>query len=154
VDAFLKTLGLEPLDIYLIPACAFLFLLFWKTMARLVFNPMLDLIAERERATVGAQEIARDAIEQATRLEAQYEEILNQARVEGMRQKFELLEAARKESEGIIGTKEKEAAQQLESERAETAKTVNRARSAAQSELSQLADDIARRLVEPTQRTG
>ena len=122
-------------------------------MARLVFNPMLDLIEERERATVGAQEVARDATEQAARLEAQYEEVLTQARVAGMRQKFAVLEQARKESETIVTAKEKEAAQQLELERAETTKTVERARTAAQSELTQLADEIVRRVVEPNQRT-
>ena len=122
-------------------------------MARLVFNPMLDLIEERERATVGAQEVARDAIEQATRLEVQYEELLNQSRIEAMRHKFELLETSRKESDAIISAKEKEAAQQLGVERAETEKTVARARAAAQSELTQMADEIARRVIEPSGRS-
>lgn len=122
-------------------------------MARLVFDPMLDLIAERERATVGAQEVARDSNEQAARIEAQYEAALNQARVEGMRQKFAVLEAARKQSDAIISSSERDAAQQLEGERGETATIVERARSAAQSELAQLANEIARRLIEPSGRT-
>lgn len=122
-------------------------------MAKLVFNPMLDLIAERERATVGAQETARDATEEAARLEAQYEAALTDARVEGMRKKFAIIDAARKDADAIIASSENDANEQLAQARAEITSTVERARQAAESEMSQLADEIVRRVVEPSERT-
>jgi F0F1-type ATP synthase membrane subunit b/b' len=93
---------LSHVDLYIIPISGLAFFLFWRAIDKFLFAPTISLIEEREMLTAGAEVSAANAKEQTVALEAEYEEKLTAARIEGMQLKSKVLSAARSEAQKLI----------------------------------------------------
>lgn len=91
-------------DLFMIPIGAAGFVLFWRLLDKTLFVPVIKVIEERESLTSGAEVSAASAKSQTAELEAEYEEKLTAARIEGMQIKARTLGEARRESQQIIDT--------------------------------------------------
>jgi len=120
-----------------------LFVVLWLILKRLLFQPYLKLLQERERKTSGAELDSSELEHEAARLRAQYEETIAQARTAGYAAKEEILQRARSEREKVIAAARAEAAQILDRVRREIATAVAEERRIATAEAAALAREMA-----------
>ena len=120
-----------------------LFVISWLFLKKILFQPYLKLLEERERKTTGAQHDSTDLEREGARLRAQYEEKIAQAQAAAQAAKEEILQSGRLEREKILGEARAEAAQILERVRQEIAAAVGEERRRAATEASALAAEMA-----------
>ena len=120
-----------------------LFVISWLFLKKILFQPYLKLLEERERKTTGAQHDSTDLEREGARLRAQYEEKIAQAQAAAQAAKEEILQSGRLEREKILGEARAEAAQILERVRQEIAAAVGEERRRAAAEASALAAEMA-----------
>lgn len=120
-----------------------LFVISWLFLKKILFQPYLKLLEERERKTTGAQHDSTDLEREGARLRAQYEEKIAQAQAAAQAAKEEILQSGRLEREKILGEARAEAAQILEHVRQEIAAAVGEERRRAAAEASALAAEMA-----------
>jgi len=129
-------------------------LLFYFILRALFFKPLLQVMAERDARTAGAQKAAEAAQAAAADKVKQYQEALKQARgqvyaeQEAARKKLlderaAQLKDARSKAAGEVGAAKERVAGELAAAEGEVAATV-----------AQLAAEIARRMLRPVQRPG
>ncbi len=131
--------------------CAPVFYLYTVIAGRVLFKPYLDLYEERERSTTGAEGNARGALEEAAKLEAQYQDAFTDAQVETMRVKMDKLAQARKEASRIVSTAENDAHAKIVAARAENDKRAEQIRSDLKSDVEKISDEIVSRLKKPVE---
>lgn len=124
-----------------------LFLVLWVILNKLLFQPYLHLLAERERKTSGAEHDSTDLEFEGARLKAQYEESIARARAEGYAAKDLILLEARQQREKILSRAREEAAQALEQTRMEVAAAMERERRLAATEVTVLAGEMVTRVL-------
>jgi F-type H+-transporting ATPase subunit b len=124
-------------------------LLFYFILRALFFKPLLQVMAERDARTVGAQKAAEAAQATATEKVKQYQEALKQARG----QVYAEQEAARKKLLDERAAQLKEARGKASAQVAAAKERVNAeltdARRDVESTVGQLAAEIARRILQP-----
>ena len=129
-------------------------LLFYIILRAIFFKPLLQVMAERDSRTVGAQKAAEAAQAAAADKVKQYQEALNQARG----QVYAEQEATRKKllDERAAHLKEARAAAAAEVSAAKNrvAGELNAARQDIQASVAQLAAEIARRILQAPPRPG
>lgn len=121
-----------------------IFLVLWALMSRLVFRPVLALLAERRARTEGAMAEAQAARREIERLRAEEKAGLDEARAAAQRELEQLRRAAEAEGQEVI---EKARA---ESERilAEARERVAAGAAEARRTLARDVEEIARRVVD------
>jgi F-type H+-transporting ATPase subunit b len=129
-------------------------LAFYLIMRTLFFEPLLAVMAERQARTVGARKAAADAEAAAAEKEKLYQEALKKARV----QVYSEHEAARKKLLDERSARVKEARTKEASRVAEGKEQISKELAAALKELNasvtQLAMEIARRVLQMPPRSG
>lgn len=120
-----------------------LFVLLWLILNRVLFQPYLKLLDERERRTSGAQHDSTELEHEGARLRAQYEEKIAQAQSVAAVAREGILQVAREEREKILGQARQEAEQTLAQRRQEIASALVSERRLAAAEAATLAADIA-----------
>ena len=129
-------------------------LLFYFILRALFFKPMLQVMAERDARTVGAQRAAEAAQAAAAEKVKQYKEALREARgqvyaeQEGARKKLlderaAQLKEARSKAAGEVGAAKRRVAGELAAERRDVEATVG-----------ELAAEIAQRILQAPPRPG
>jgi len=117
----------------------FLFLFLWVVLNKVLFQPYLNLLVERERKTTGAEHDSGDLEHEAVRLKAQYEEKITQAQAAGYGAKDAIVQDGRQQREKILGQARGEAAGTLERVRNEVASALEQERRLAAAEVSNVA---------------
>ena len=129
-------------------------LLFYFILRAIFFKPLLEVMAERDSRTVGAQKAAEAAQAAAAEKVKQYQDALKQARG----QVYAEQEAARKKllDERAARLKEARAAAAVEVSAAKNrvAGELNAARQDIQATVAQLSAEIARRILQVPPRPG
>jgi F-type H+-transporting ATPase subunit b len=116
-----------------------LFVALWVILDKLLFQPYLHLLDERERKTTGAEHDSSDLEHQGARLKAQYEEKIAQAQAAGYAAKDTIVQDGRQQREKILSQARDEAAGTLERVRNEVASALEQERRLAVAEVSNVA---------------
>jgi F-type H+-transporting ATPase subunit b len=124
-----------------------LFLVLWLILNKLLFQPYLHLLEERERKTSGAQHDSTDLEIEGARLTAQYEERIAQAQAAGYAAKDAILQEGRQQREKILSQARQEAALTLERTRSEVAAAMERERGLAAAEIAAVAGEMAAKVL-------
>jgi F-type H+-transporting ATPase subunit b len=124
-----------------------LFLVLWLILNKLLFQPYLHLLDERERKTSGAQHDSTDLEFEGARLKAQYEESIAQAQAAGYAAKDAILQEARQQREKILNQARQEAALTLERTRSEVMAAMERERGLAAAEVAAVAGEMVAKVL-------
>jgi F0F1-type ATP synthase membrane subunit b/b' len=133
MEEILATFDLVPIDAVMILVGAALFIVFWRTFGTLVVQPLANVVAERERMTIGADDRATVIRQEAHELHERFESLVTDARVSALKKKFDALAAAKAEGNRRISLAQKTADHTIES-----------AKKAAQARLHELRSQVAR----------
>ena len=114
---------------------------------RLVFRPVLKVVAHREQAVSSARVLAERAAEEARRASAEFERKTRDARAELHREMEEMRRAALEERTTLVGDTRREADQALATARASLAADVERARTRLEADAESLAAEATQRIL-------
>ena len=124
-----------------------LFIVLWLIVNKVLFQPYLQLLDERERRTTGAQHDSTELEQEGARLRAQYEEKITQAQSVAAAERERVLLSAREQREKILGQARQEAEQALAERRREIATALVSERRLAAAEAATIAADIASKVL-------
>jgi F0F1-type ATP synthase membrane subunit b/b' len=146
--SFLTTFSLDPLDPPMIIVMALLFTAFWKMlMARMVFLPGMQVLTDREEATVGLIEKAEGLAAEAASLQGRLAERLSQVRAEALARKAAELSRARDEAAQLLAGAEAQANELSDRSAVQTEQEVSAARERLAGEMGALSSAIVQRAV-------
>jgi len=123
------------------------FLLLWFLLAKLLFNPFVALLEERERRTEGAREEARTLRSEVDRLREEYEKGIARARDEGGRVKEAIIQQAREEREQLLSRARGEAARLMAEVRGEVEAEMARQGALVEREARTIAREMAEKVL-------
>jgi F-type H+-transporting ATPase subunit b len=124
-----------------------LFVILWLILTKVLFQPYLKLLDERERRTTGAQHDSTELEHEGARLRAQHEEKIAQAQSLAAGERERILQAARQEREKILAQARQEAEQTLARRRQEIATALETERRLAAAEASIIWAEIASKVL-------
>ena len=124
-----------------------LFVILWLILKKVLFQPYLNLLDERERKTTGAQHDSAELEHEGARLRAQYEEKIAQAQSVAAVERERILQGAREEREKILVKARQEAGQTLSLRRQEIATALEAERRQAAAEAATIAAEIASKVL-------
>ena len=124
-----------------------LFLVLWIVLRRVLFQPYLQLLEERERKTTGAQQESTDLEHEGAQLRAQYEEKIAQAQAAAFAAKETILQEGRRERERVLSQARDEAMAMLDGVRREVESQLQRERQLAVDEASSVAQEMVRKIL-------
>jgi F-type H+-transporting ATPase subunit b len=119
-----------------------LFIVLGLILNKILFQPYLRLLEERERRTIGAEHDSADLEHEGARLRAQYEEKIAQAQTAAYAAKDAILQEARQQREKILGQARAEAASKLEQARREIALALEKEKALAAAETTTVAGEM------------
>ena len=119
-----------------------LFLVLWLILKKILFQPYLRLLEERERSTTGAEHDSAELEHEAARLRAQYQDKIAQAQAAGYTAKESIVQDGRRQHEGILRQAREEATNALEAVRREIAMALEREMQVANAEAAAVADEM------------
>jgi F-type H+-transporting ATPase subunit b len=133
---------------------ALIVLAFYLILRSLFFKPLLQIMAERDARTAGAQKAAETAQAAAGEKVKQYQDALRQARA----QVYAEQDAARKklldERAALLKAARARAAEEVKAAKERVAKELAAARRDVEATVAQLSAEIARRLLQIPPRPG
>jgi len=124
-----------------------LFVLLWLILDKLLFQPYLRLLAEREHKTTGAQHDSVDLEHEGAKLKSQFDEKMAQGQAAGYAAKEAIIHEARQQRERILAQAREEAARNLEQIRQEVAAALEREKHVAAAEVSSVAADMVNKIL-------
>jgi len=124
-----------------------LFVLLWVILNKLLFQPYLKLLADRESRTIGAQHDSSDLEQEGARLKAQYDEKIAQAQAAGYASKDAILQDGRQQREKILHQAHEDATGTLERVRHEVATAMEQERHAAAAAAVSVAGAMASKVL-------
>ena len=124
-----------------------LFLILWVILNKILFQPYLRLLDEREKKTAGAQHDSADLEQEGARLKARYEEKIAQAQADGYTAKEAILQQARQQRERVLNQAREEAMGMLEGVRREVESQIRKERQFAAAEVRTIAQEMASKVL-------
>jgi len=124
-----------------------LFVVLWLILNKLLFQPYLRLLEEREQKTTGAQHDSVDLEHEGAKLKAQYDEKMAQGQAAGYAAKEAINQDARQQREKILGQARDEATRSLEQVRQEVATAMEQEKRLAAAEVSAVASDMVNKVL-------
>jgi F-type H+-transporting ATPase subunit b len=124
-----------------------LFVVLFLILNKILFQPYLHLLEERERKTTGAQHDSADLEHEGARLRAQYEEKIAQAEAAGYAAKEAILQEGRQQRERILSQAREEAAHILEGVRRELATAMEHEKPLAAAEAAVVAGEMVSKVI-------
>jgi len=124
-----------------------LFVVLWLILNKLLFQPYLRLLEEREQKTTGAQHDSVDLEHEGAKLKAQFDEKMAQGQAAGYAAKDAINQDARQQREKILGQARDEAARALEQVRQEVAIAMEQEKRLAAAEVSVVASDMVNKVL-------
>jgi len=123
------------------------FLVFWFLLTKLLFEPFVGLLEERERRTEGVKAEAAALREEGERLLKEYEYAIAKARDEGRAAKEKIVQEGRQARERLLAQAREDASRTLEAVRAEIEKELQRGREIAAGEAQAIAQQMAEKII-------
>lgn len=124
-----------------------LFVALWLILNKILFQPYLQLLEERERRTIGAEHDSADLEHEGARLRAQYEEKIAQAQTAAYAAKDAILQEARQQREKILGEARAAAASKLEQARREISLALEKEKALAAAEAATVAGEMVSKVL-------
>jgi F-type H+-transporting ATPase subunit b len=124
-----------------------LFVILWVILNKILFQPYLRLLEEREKKTTGAQHDSIDLEHEGARLKAQYEEKIAIAQAAGYAAKDAILQDARQQREKALTQARDEAAGTLEQVRRDIAAAMEQEKRMAAAEVVAVAGDMVSKVL-------
>jgi len=124
-----------------------LFVALWLILNKILFQPYLRLLEERERRTIGAEHDSADLEHEGARLRAQYEEKITQAQTAAYAAKDAILQEARQQREKILGEARAAAASKLEQARREISLALEKEKALAAAEAAAVAGEMVSKVL-------
>jgi F-type H+-transporting ATPase subunit b len=124
-----------------------LFVVLFLILNKILFQPYLHLLEEREGKTTGAQHDSADLEHEGARLRAQYEEKIAQAEAAGYAAKEAILQDGRQQRERILSQAREEAATILEGVRRELATAMEHEKPLAAAEAAVVAGEMVSKVI-------
>ena len=124
-----------------------LFVVLWLILNKILFQPYLRLLEQRERRTTGAEHDSADLEYEGSRLRAQYEERISQAQIAGYAAKEAIVQEGRQQREKRLAEARQEAASHLERVRREVALALERDRQLAALEAKAVAGEMVSKVL-------
>jgi F0F1-type ATP synthase membrane subunit b/b' len=144
--AFAAALNLEP-SLPLVAANVVVFLLLVYPTNRFVLQPLVRVLAERERRTSGARAQAARDLEAGVGLQQELEALLRAARERAQARHAGIAAATQEETGRVLARAREEAQAEIDSVRGAIAGELESARAALQAETGALAHEIATKLL-------
>lgn len=124
-----------------------LFVILWLILNKLLFQPYLRLLDDREHRTIGAQHDSVDLENEGANLKAQYDEKMARGQAAGYAAKDAIAQDARQQREKILGQARDEAARSLEQVRLEIAAAMEQEKKLAATEVGVVAADMVNKVL-------
>lgn len=124
-----------------------LFVVLWLILNKVLFQPYLHLLDERERKTTGAQHDSAELEHEGAKLKVQYEERIAEAQAAGYAAKDAIVQDARQQREKILGQAREETANALNRLRQEVAAAMEQEKRLAASEVSIVAVEMVSKVL-------
>jgi F0F1-type ATP synthase membrane subunit b/b' len=125
----------------------FLLILLWIFFKKVLFDPLQDVMAERDAATKGAVESAKQALSLAEAKTAEYEVALRAARGEILRAQDAERQKLRQRQSELVAEARELGARQVETARKAIAAEADAARQSLRGEVERLAGEIMETVV-------
>jgi F-type H+-transporting ATPase subunit b len=124
-----------------------LFLVLWLIVSKVLFQPYMALLEEREQKTIGADDSAYHLEHEAERLRGQYEEAIANATAAGNATKEAIVQQARQQREALLSSAREEAAGILDRVRQEVQIQLAQERELAIREADAVAHDMVSKIL-------
>ena len=124
-----------------------LFVLLWLILDKLLFQPYLRLLDEREHKTTGAQHDSVDLEHEGAKLKSQFDEKMAQGQAAGYAAKEAINQDARQQREKILGQARDEAGRSLEQVRQQVAAAMEQEKRLVAAEVSVVAVDMVNKVL-------
>jgi F-type H+-transporting ATPase subunit b len=124
-----------------------LFVILWVVLTKLLFQPYVSLLEERERKTEGAQEESFVLEEEGERLRVLYEEGVAKARAAGAAVREQILQEVRQQREQLLSRAREQALEGLERVRLEIRNQLSREREIATREAEIIAQGMVEKVL-------
>jgi F-type H+-transporting ATPase subunit b len=124
-----------------------LFLVLWLIVSKVLFQPYMALLEEREQKTTGADDSAYHLEHEAERLRAQYEEAIANATAAANATKEAIVQQARQQREALLSSAREEAAGVLDRVRQEVQSQLAQERELAIREADAVAHDMVSKIL-------
>ena len=124
-----------------------LFVVLWLILNKILFQPYLRLLEQREHRTTGAEHDSAELEHEGSRLRAQYEEQISQAQIAGYAAKEVIVQDGRQQREKILAQARQEAASQLDRVRHEVALALERDQQLAALEAKAVAAEMVSKVL-------
>ncbi|MGZ8496096.1 MAG: ATP synthase F0 subunit B [Candidatus Binatia bacterium] len=124
-----------------------LFVVLWLILNKLLFQPYLRLLEEREHKTTGAQHDSVDLEHEGAKLKAQFDEQIAQGQAVGYAAKEAINQDARQQREKILGQARDAATRTLDQVRQEVAAAMEQEKRLAAAEVSAVAADMVHKVL-------
>jgi len=124
-----------------------LFVVLLVILNKVLFQPYLQLLEERERKTTGAQQESADLELEGAQLRTRYDDKIAQAQSAGYAAKEAILQDGRQQRERILSQAREEAARTLESVRREVAAAMEREKRLAATEAVAVAAEMVSKIL-------
>ena len=124
-----------------------LFVVLWLILNKLLFQPYLRLLEEREHKTTGAQHDSVGLEHEGAKLKARFDEKMAQGQAAGYAAKEAINQDARQQREKILGQARDDASRTLEQVRQEVATAMEQEKQLAAAEVSAVAADMVNKVL-------
>ena len=124
-----------------------LFVVLWLILNKILFQPYLRLLEQRERRTTESEHDSADLEHEGSRLRVQYEEQISQAQIAGYAAKEAIVQEGRQQREKLLAEARQEAASHLERVRREVALALERDRELAAFEAKAVAGEMVSKVL-------
>jgi F-type H+-transporting ATPase subunit b len=119
-----------------------LFVILWLILNKVLFQPYIHLLEERERRTSGAEHDSADLEQEGARLRAQYEEKIAQAQAAGYAAKDGIVQEGRQQREKVLAQAREDASSALERVRQDVAAALAQEKQLAATEAAVVAGEM------------
>jgi|GEM_PF-4919388 len=147
---FLQSLDLNETDALMIPLGTILFFVFFRLLSTRLFQPLIGILEERERRTIGSEQLSHELQEKAQDIRNRIEVRTSLAEVQHQAERQLIVERGRAEAAEIVAAAEAAASEIVRQSRTEIEHECSQIRDHSMGRLEEVADSVARRIVEPS----
>ena len=134
-------------DIRMIPITSLVFVVFWLLMQKVFFNPLLQVIEERESKTTGAKSHADGLLQEAQKLQAEYEDKTTNAQILGAKSKLNLISEARNKAQNLQEETQNQITSKLNQGRQENLKEAQLLKDSLMAKSSELVEEATKKII-------
>jgi F-type H+-transporting ATPase subunit b len=150
MTSFLQSLDLTETDALMIPIGTILFFALFRLLSTRLFQPLIGLLEERERRTIGSEQLSHELQEKAQDIRNRIEVRTSLAEAQHQSELQLVVERGRAQAAEIIAAAEAAASEIVRQSRDEIDRECNQIRDHSMGRLEEVAESVARRIVEPS----